>query len=119
MGKHGFVVVLALLVASVAAAQFGRSLPPPELAKLGEQLGLEVAFRGGPPKAGDEVKGHVADPAKLARAGVGGAVKGDAVVLTFAGGKDWDLTLVKSKAKVKLHFQEGKWKVKPESKKAR
>lgn len=114
MVKRGLFVVMALLVAVVSTAQFGRALPPPELTKLSEQLGLEVTYRGGQPAVGDTVEGKVADPLKLGKAGIAGAAKGDAVVLTFAGAGEWTLELVKQKREVPLQFREGKWKLKPE-----
>ena len=116
MVKRGLFVVLAVLVAGVAAAQFGRALPPPEMAKLSEQLGLHVSYRGGPPAVGDKVEGKVADPSKLSKAGIPGTAKGDGVVLTFTGNAEWTLELKKQQRKVPLQFREGKWKVKPEPK---
>jgi len=113
MVKRAAFVVAVVLAATVASAQFGRPLPPPEMTKLSEQLGLEVTYRGGRPAVGDTVEGKVVDPAKLGKAGVAGAAKGDSVVLTFAGNGEWTLDLKKQKREVPLLFREGKWKVKP------
>lgn len=113
MVKRSVLVVVAVLAAAVSSAQFGRPLPPPEMAKLSEQLGLEVVYRGGRPAVGDTVEGKVVDPAKLGKAGIPGTAKGDAVVLTFSGDGEWTLELEKQKREVPLLYREGKWKVKP------